>query len=73
MKAIFKKIVRLKKRRAIKNLIAAGATAYAVKYGRMNKTTDLFLNSSQEIQSTTVQPSEALKSAFEIRGGDQHF
>ena len=55
MKAVFKKIARVKKRKAIKRAISVGVTAYLLKYGLINETTDLFIHSSQEIQSTNNQ------------------
>ena len=55
MKAVFKKIARVKKRKAIKRAISVGVTAYLFKYGLINETTDLFIHSSQEIQSTNNQ------------------
>ena len=55
MKAVFRKIARIKKRKAIKRAIVAGVVAYLSKYGRINQTTDLFIHSSQEIQSTNNQ------------------
>ena len=58
MKAFFRKLARVKKRKAIKRAIAGGLAAWALKYGRINQTTDLFINSSQEIQSITAQKSE---------------
>jgi hypothetical protein len=55
MKAFFRKLARVKKRKAIKRLIAECLAACALKYGRINQTTDLFINSSQEIQSINNQ------------------
>ena len=48
-------MARVKKRKAIKRAISIGVTAYMLKYGLINETTDLFIHSSQEIQSTNNQ------------------
>ena len=55
MKAFFRKLARVKKRKAIKRAVAGGLAAWALKYGRINQTTDLFINSSQEIHSINNQ------------------
>jgi hypothetical protein len=86
MKAFFRKLARVKKRKALKRAIAGGLAAWTLKYGRINQTTDLFINSNQEIQSINHQatytgavseiqnqhnkPPEALKYTIETRGGE---
>jgi hypothetical protein len=55
MKTFFRKLARVKKRKAIKKAVAASLAAWALKYGRINQTPDLFINSSQEIHSTNHQ------------------
>ena len=45
MKAVFKKIARVKKRKAIKRAILVVVTAYLLKYSLINETTDLFIYS----------------------------
>lgn len=86
MKAFFRKLARVKTHKAIKRSIAGGLAAWTLKYGRINQTTDLFINSSQEIQSINNQTTytgavseiqnqhnklpEALKYTIETRGGE---
>ena len=55
MKTFFRKLARVKKRKAIKKAVAASLAAWALKYGRINQTPDLFINSSQEIHPTNHQ------------------
>ena len=45
MKTFFRKLARVKNRKAIKRAIAGGLAAWKLKYGRINQTTDLFINS----------------------------
>ena len=55
MKAFFRKLVRLKKRKVIKRVITKSHAAWTLKCGRINQTTELFISSSQEIQSINNQ------------------
>lgn len=52
---MFKKLINVKKRQGIKRTISACVAAYALRYGRINKNHDLFIHSSQQIQSTNSQ------------------
>jgi len=54
-KALFRKLAHLKKRKIIKKAIAGSFTAWALKHGKINQTTELFINSSQEIKSINKQ------------------
>ena len=76
MKAFFRKLGRVKKRKAIKRAVAGGLAAWALKYGRINQTTDLFVNYGQDTQHNVFigrnhqnQTSEALKYALKVRSG----
>jgi hypothetical protein len=55
MKAFFIKLGRVRKCKFLKRAISVCLGAWILKYGRINQTTDLPINSNQEIQSINNQ------------------
>ena len=73
MKALVRKLARVKKRKLVTRAVAAGLAAWALKYGRINQTTDLPINSSQEIQTINTQTtSRETESSFTVLVSDQY-
>jgi DNA-binding NarL/FixJ family response regulator len=71
MKTFFRKLARVKKRKAIQAInraIAVGVAGYAFKYGRINQTT--YTGAVSEIQNQHNKTPEALKYTIEKRGGE---
>ena len=65
MKAFFRKLARVKKRKAIKRAIAGGFAAWALKYGRINQTT--YTGAVSEIQNQHNKPPEAAKLILNLK------